>query len=103
MLLFADTWTVGTLSAFSPHLAPVVETGLLGRDGDAGWGGYAQRVGSDQWGRDAVEQKADVVARAVQALREVLAAVDAGELACPVALRNHLPLIIVALRSLGSE
>jgi hypothetical protein len=51
----------------------------------------------------AVRRGIDAVARAARALREVVAAIDAGEVPDAGALRNYLVGVVVALDMLNTE
>ena len=60
-------------------------------------------MASDERGSDAVKQGIDAVARAARALRDVVAAIDAGEVPDGGALRNYLVGIVVTLDMLTTE
>ncbi len=63
---------------------------------------YGRWVTSDQGGL-AVRRGIDAAARAARALREVVAAIDAGEVPDAGALRNYLVGVVVALDMLNAE
>lgn len=60
-------------------------------------------MASDERGSDAVKRGKGALARAVCALRDVVAAIDAGEVPDSGALRNHLVGVVVALDMLTAE
>lgn len=66
-------------------------------------GYYSEWMASDERGSDAVKRRIGTVARAAQALRDVVAAIDAGEVPEAGALRNYLVGVVVALDMLTAE
>jgi len=60
-------------------------------------------MANSERGSDAVKQGKDAVARAIHALREVVAAMDAGEVPNSGVLRNHLVGVVVTLDMLTGE
>lgn len=58
---------------------------------------------SDQRGSDAVKPGVDAVARAAQAVREVVTAIDAGDVPDSRSLRNYLVGVVVTLDTLTAE
>lgn len=60
-------------------------------------------MASDEPGSDVVKQGRVAVARAVRALRDVVAAIDAGEVPDSRALRNYLVGVVVTLETLSAE
>jgi hypothetical protein len=60
-------------------------------------------MASDERGSDVVKRGRDAVAQAVRALRDVVAAIDAGEVPDSGVLRNHLVGVVVTLDMLTAE
>jgi hypothetical protein len=60
-------------------------------------------MASDERGSDVVKQGTGAVARAILALRDVVAAIDAGEVPNSRALRNYLVGVVVALETFSAE
>jgi hypothetical protein len=60
-------------------------------------------MASDERGSDVVKQGTGAVARAILALRDVVAAIDAGEVPNSGVLRNHLVGVVVTLDMLTGE
>ena len=58
---------------------------------------------SDQRGSDAVKRGIGAVSRAAQAVRDVVAAIDAGEVPHHGPLRNYLVGVVVTLDMLTAE
>jgi hypothetical protein len=60
-------------------------------------------MANNERGSDAVKRGKDTVARAIHALRDVVAAIDAGEVPNSGVLRNHLVGVVVTLDMLTGE
>jgi hypothetical protein len=60
-------------------------------------------MANNERGSDAVKRGKDTVARAIHALRDVVAAIDAGEVPNSGVLRNHLVGVVVTLDMLTDE
>jgi hypothetical protein len=60
-------------------------------------------MANNERGSDAVTRGKDAVARAIHALRDVVAAIDAGEVPNSGVLRNHLVGVVVTLDMLTGE
>jgi hypothetical protein len=64
---------------------------------------YSGCMTSDEGRSDAVKREIATVARAAGALRDVVAAIDAGEVPGSGALRNYLVGVVVTLDMLTAE